>query len=38
MIEGFLFGLLFITFTIGISYIIGEYIENKDEKQNRWKK
>jgi hypothetical protein len=35
MIQGFLFGLLFITFTIGISYIIGEIIEKKDEKQNR---
>ena len=33
--QGFLFGLLFVTFTIGISYIIGEYIEKRDEKQNR---
>jgi hypothetical protein len=35
MYEGFLFGLLFVTFTIGISYIIGEIIEKRDEKQNR---
>jgi hypothetical protein len=33
MIQGFLFGLLFITFTIGISYIIGEYVERKDGKK-----
>jgi hypothetical protein len=38
MIQGFLFGVLFITFTIGISYIIGEYVERKDEKQNRRQK
>ena len=37
MMSGFLFGLLFVTFTIGISYIIGEYIE-KNEEQDRWKK
>lgn len=30
MMQGFLFGLLFITFTIGISYIIGEIIEKKN--------
>lgn len=36
--QGFLFGLLFVTFTIGISYIIGEYIEKRDEKQDHWKK
>jgi hypothetical protein len=33
MIEGFLFGILFITFTIGISYIIGEIIDKKDAKK-----
>jgi hypothetical protein len=33
MIQGFLFGVLFITFTIGISYIIGEYVERKDGKK-----
>jgi len=35
MIQGFLFGLLFVTFTIGMSYVIGEIIEKRDEKQNR---
>lgn len=35
MFEGFLFGLLFVTFTIGISYVIGEIIEHRNEKQNR---
>jgi len=33
MLEGFLFGLLFITFTIGISYIIGEYLDVKDYRE-----
>jgi len=33
MFGGFLFGLLFVTFTIGISFIIGEYIEHKDAKK-----
>jgi len=33
MIQGFLFGLLFVTFTIGISYIIGEIIERRDAKK-----
>jgi len=33
MMSGFLFGLLFVTFTIGISYIIGEIIERKDGKK-----
>ena len=33
MIGGFLFGLLFVTFTIGISYIIGEIIEKRDGKK-----
>ena len=33
MIEGFLFGILFITFTIGISYIIGEIIDKKNAKK-----
>jgi hypothetical protein len=33
MIQGFLFGLLFITFTIGISYIVGEIIDKKDGKK-----
>jgi hypothetical protein len=33
MIQGFLFGLLFVTFTIGISYLIGEIIERKDAKK-----
>lgn len=31
--EGFLFGLLFVTFTIGVSYIIGEYLDGKDYRQ-----
>jgi hypothetical protein len=31
--EGFLFGTLFVTFTIGISYIIGEYLDGKDYRQ-----
>lgn len=38
MIQEFLFGLLFVTFTIGISYIVGEIIEKRDEKQNRREK
>jgi hypothetical protein len=38
MIGGFLFGLLFVTFTIGISYLVGEIIEKRDEKQNRRQK
>lgn len=29
----FLFGLTFVAFTIGISYIIGEIIERKDGKK-----
>jgi hypothetical protein len=33
MLEGFLFGLLFVTFTIGISFVIGEIIEHKDAKK-----
>jgi hypothetical protein len=33
MMEGFLFGTLFVTFTIGISYIIGEYLDGKDYRQ-----
>jgi hypothetical protein len=33
MLEGFLFGLLFVTFTIGISYLIGEIIERRDAKK-----
>ena len=33
MIGGFLFGLLFVTFTIGMSYIIGEYIDKRDGKK-----
>jgi len=33
MIQGFLFGVLFITFTIGISYIIGEYLDGKDYRE-----
>jgi hypothetical protein len=33
MIQGFLFGLLFITFTIGISYVVGEIIDKKDGKK-----
>jgi len=33
MIQGFLFGLLFVTFTIGISYLIGEIIEHRDAKK-----
>jgi hypothetical protein len=33
MIQGFLFGLLFVTFTIGMSYVIGEIIERKDAKK-----
>lgn len=33
MMEGFLFGLLFVTFTIGISYIIGEYLDGKDYRK-----
>ena len=33
MIQGFLFGLLFITFTIGISYSIGEYLDGKDYRE-----
>lgn len=37
MMQGFLFGLLFITFTVGISFVIGEIID-KNEEQNRWKK
>ena len=28
-----MFGLLFITFTIGISYIIGEYLDGKDYRE-----
>lgn len=31
--QGFLFGLLFVTFTIGMSYIIGEIIEKRDGKK-----
>lgn len=31
--EGFLFGTLFVTFTIGISYIIGEYLDGKDYRE-----
>lgn len=31
--EGFLFGTLFVTFTIGVSYIIGEYLDGKDYRQ-----
>lgn len=39
MMEGFLFGILFVTFTIGISYLIGEIIEKRDAKKyNSWKK
>jgi hypothetical protein len=33
MIQGFLFGLLFVTFTIGISYLVGEIIERRDAKK-----
>jgi hypothetical protein len=33
MMESFLFGVLFITFTIGISYIIGEYLDGKDYRK-----
>lgn len=33
MMEGFLFGTLFVTFTIGVSYIIGEYLDGKDYRQ-----
>ena len=33
MMEGVLFGLLFITFTIGISYVIGEYLDGKDYRE-----
>lgn len=33
MTEGFLFGLLFVTFTIGISYIIGEILDKRDGKK-----
>jgi hypothetical protein len=33
MIEGFSFGILFITFTIGISYIVGEIIDKKDAEK-----
>jgi hypothetical protein len=33
MMEGFLFGTLFVTFTIGISYVIGEYLDGKDYRQ-----
>jgi hypothetical protein len=39
MIGGFLFGLLFVTFTIGMSYIIGEIIDKQDgQEHNRRKK
>jgi hypothetical protein len=38
MMEEFLFGILFVTFTIGISYLVGEIIEKRDEKQNRRQK
>lgn len=38
MKEGFLFGLLFVTFTIGISYVLGEIMDKRDEKQNRREK
>jgi hypothetical protein len=31
MIQGFLFGLLFVTFTIGMSYLIGEIIEHRED-------
>lgn len=31
--QGFLFGLLFVTFTIGISFVIGEIIEKRDAKK-----
>ena len=31
--EGFLFGTLFVTFTIGISYVIGEYLDGKDYRE-----
>lgn len=33
MMQGFLFGILFVTFTIGISYIIGEIIDKRDAKK-----
>ena len=33
MMEGFLFGTLFVTFTIGISYVIGEYLDDKDYRK-----
>ena len=33
MMEGFLFGTLFVTFTIGISYVIGEYLDGKDYRE-----
>jgi hypothetical protein len=33
MMQGFIFGLLFVTFTIGISYIIGEIIDKRDAKK-----
>lgn len=33
MMEGMLFGLLMITFTIGISYVIGEYLDGKDYRK-----
>jgi hypothetical protein len=38
MMEEFLFGILFVIFTIGISYLVGEIIEKRDEKQNRRQK
>lgn len=33
MIQGFLVGVLFVAFTIGISYLVGEIIEKKDAKK-----
>jgi hypothetical protein len=35
MIGGFLFGLLFVTFTIGMSYIIGEIIDKRDNQNGK---
>ena len=35
MKEGFLFGVFFVIFTIGISYVLGEIMDKRDEKQNR---
>ena len=36
--QGFLFGLLFVTFTIGMSYIIGEFIEKRDGQEHNSRK